>query len=140
MLALAFVRYLDDHPDALVIFDNVEDPRSLRTPLYGIIPAQLHCRLLFTTRRRDNAGTFTVVEVGALPEAQSLQPPLAHEERHSLRGGGDEGELAAAEVICGMLGHGRLALALASAYLGQILISLADYRDRLAGRSARSIG
>ena len=133
LLAVAFAKYLDEHPGALAIFDNVEDPRSL----HGIIPAQLHCHLLFTTRRRDSAGAFTAVEVGALPEAESLDLLLASEERRPIRDGGAEGELDAAKAICRVLGHLPLALTLAGAYVGQNpKIPLVDYRERLAREGA----
>ena len=68
---LAFVRYLDARPEALLILDNVEDPRSLRNEAFGFIPAKLRCRVLFTSRRHD-AG-FATVAVGALPEAEALE-------------------------------------------------------------------
>ena len=51
-LALAFAKHLGERPEALAIFDNVDNPRALRSPEPGFIPEQLGCRLLFTTRRR----------------------------------------------------------------------------------------
>ena len=124
---LALVRFLDERPDALVIFDNVEDPRSLRTEAFGFVPAQLGCCVLFTTRVRD-AG-FATVAVGALPEGEALE---------LLEGGAGrkwEGdEHGAAREVCRVLGYLPLALALAGAYLRQYPdIQVEAYRERLAG-------
>ncbi|MEP7126868.1 MAG: NB-ARC domain-containing protein, partial [Byssovorax sp.] len=129
---LAVVRFLDARPDALVIFDNVEDPRSLRDETFGFIPAQLGCRMLFTTRRRDGSGKFASVPVGALGEEQALE---------LLTGGAepsqDASEREAARVVCRILGHLPLALALAAAFLRQNPeVAMVDFRDRLLDEGA----
>src|SRR5215468_4710733 len=40
-LALAFAAYLGEHPGALVIFDNVEEPLSLQDAAHAAMPAFL---------------------------------------------------------------------------------------------------
>ncbi len=135
-LALAFANYVKAHPDSLVIFDNVDDPRLLRTPLAGIIPAELKCRLLLTTRRRDPDLPFAQVEIRELSEPAALDLLLHTRARQSmlkkLRTGGFDPEFDAARVICKLLGNLPLALTLAAAYLGRYSdISLSDYSVRL---------
>ncbi|WP_437969798.1 NB-ARC domain-containing protein [Sorangium sp. So ce260] len=126
-LTVAFAAYLRERPEALVVFDNVEDPRTLRTADAGFIPVELGCRLLFTTRRRDAGKHFTSLEVGVLPREAAMALLLAE------RAACGPGELDAARMICRRLGHLPLALVLASAFLGQHpQIALHDYLDRLA--------
>ena len=72
-LALSFVDFLNKHPDALVIFDNVDQPRQLTFAEAGFIPAQLNSRLLFTTRRRENDLPFQSFEVRVLPEEIAME-------------------------------------------------------------------
>jgi hypothetical protein len=136
-LAMAFLKYVGERAGALVVFDNVEDPRSLRVPLLGVIPAQMGCRLLFTSRRRDGSGSFRTIEVNVLPEEAALDLLLASEARGWIRAGGDKASLAEARAICRMLGCLPLALVLAGAYLGERPeIALADYRARLEEEGA----
>jgi WD40 repeat protein len=130
-LARAFADYLAERSDALVIFDNVEDPLALRDPTAEIIPAQLGCRLLFTTRRR-NLGSFAGVEVHVLPPSNALEVLLSNDARRDVVARGDGAERAEAEAICRALGYLPLALVLAAAYLGENPdITLRDYRGRL---------
>ncbi len=129
-LALAFVRFVSARADALVIFDNVEDPRCLRTEAFGFVPAQLGCRVLFTTRRRE--GGFATVAVGALPKEKALE---------LLAGGAgrawEGAERAAALEVCRMLGCLPLALALAGAFLGRNPeVAAGEYRERLREEGA----
>jgi hypothetical protein len=124
---LAFVRFLDEQPEALVIFDNVEDPRSLRSKAFGFVPAQLRCRVLFTTRRRDGSGAFATVPVGALAEEEALALLAGTAQR-----AWDGEELAAAREMCRMLGGLPLALALAGSFLWKNPdVAAAAYRERL---------
>ena len=52
--ARAVADYFAAHPDSLLVLDNVADPALLRAPVTpGLTPADLPCRVIFTTRRRD---------------------------------------------------------------------------------------
>jgi WD40 repeat protein len=136
-LALAFAKHLGERPDALAIFDNVEDPLALRNPGPGFIPAQLGCRLLFTTRRRDPRADFESVEVRMLPPQAAVELLLSTDARRDLLAGGAAPERAEAAMICRMLGHLPLAIALAAAYLDQNPeVALGEYRGRLAREGA----
>jgi len=57
---LAFVRFFDERPDALVIFDNVEGWRILRNKAFGVragaAPPALPCRVLPQPSRRSGIG------------------------------------------------------------------------------------
>lgn len=135
-LVLAFADFLNDHPNTLIIFDNVEDPRLLRTPAPGFVPTELNCSLLFTTRRRVPDLPFESIEVRVLPEMAALELLLSTEARRELllrlRNENIDPEIDAARTICRSLGYLPLALALAAAYLGKYpRISLAGYLRRL---------
>ena len=130
-LALAFVDFLNDHPRALLIFDNVDRPRQLTFAEAGFIPAQLHCRLLFTTRRREQNLPFQSFDVPVLAKEAAYQLLLGSPARSNLLST-DDIELAEAKLICQMLGYLPLALALAAAFLGKYQrITISDYRKRL---------
>jgi hypothetical protein len=136
-LARAFVGYLAERSGALVIFDNVEDPLALRVPVFGVIPAQMACRLLFTTRRREADPAFATVDVRVLPEETALALLLGGEGRRGLREDGESGELDAARGICRALGCLPLAVVLAAAYLGRYpRIAPSGYLERLRQEGA----
>ena len=127
-------KYMNARPKALVVFDNVEDPRYLQSPVCGWIPIELKCRLLFTTRRRDRGLQFAQCEVRQLPEQAGLRLLLSYrpELLKQLEKDNRDPELAAAAEIYRLLGGLPLALALAAAYLGQAAdITLAAYATRL---------
>lgn len=122
--------YLDAHPDALVIFDNVLEPSELNLPFSpDLIPANLRCRTLFTTRQRDFPRTFQPFEVKVLPEMSAMRlllraRPKVLEERHP--------EWGWARIVCAYLGWLPLALELAAAYLGAYPeVSITGYLERL---------
>ncbi len=122
--------YLDSHPDALVIFDNVLEPSELNLPFSpDLIPANLCCRTLFTTRQRDFPRTFQPFEVKILPEMAAMKlllrsRPEVLEEHHP--------EWGWARIVCAELGWLPLALELAAAYLGAYLeVSVTGYLERL---------
>jgi WD40 repeat protein len=127
----AAVAYLRQHPDTLLVLDNVQDPTELRRPLgAGLVPAALPCRILFTTRRRD-LGQFRPIEVSVLTEGPALQLLLRRPDRRPILRD-DHPEHAQARAICRDLGRLPLALELAGAFLGEWLeVSLDDYRTRL---------
>src|SRR5262249_42437303 len=69
---------LDGRPRALLVLDNLPDPAAIAVSLLpSCTPEDLHCRLLFTTRRHD-LGRFASVEVTILPEKPSLRLLLRH--------------------------------------------------------------
>ena len=129
---LALVSFLDERPDALVIFDDVADPGSLQREAFGFVPALLACRVLFTTRVRDAA--FATVAVGGLPAGEGLRL-LERGARRALEGS----EREAARDVCRTLGDLPLALALAAAFLGRNHeVTLAGYGARIARHGALS--
>jgi WD40 repeat protein len=123
---------LNRRRDALLVFDNLEDPAQLARPLGSEgIPLNLAPRILFTTRHRE-LGRFNAVEVSVLPEEPALQLLLRHESRQAARDDPNHPERHAAKAICRLLGWLPLALELAGAFLAEWPdISLVDYRDRL---------
>ncbi len=135
-LALAFAKHLGERPDALAIFDNVDNPLALRSPEPGFIPEQLGCRLLFTTRRRAPDSPFETVDVRVLPEDVALRLLLG-ETRRALLDGGPGADLDAAKAICGSVGCLPLALVLAAAFLARYpRIAVADYLKRIRKEGA----
>jgi hypothetical protein len=136
-LARVFAAYLAEHQGALVIFDNVDDPLALRDPTADLVPAQLGCRLLFTTRRRDSGSPFATLDVRVLPEDAALRLLLGSEARRGLLSGGPQDEREAATAICRTLGCLPLAIVLGAAYLGKYpRISLSGYLNRLRKEGA----
>jgi Effector-associated domain 1/NB-ARC domain len=135
-LALAFAKHLGERPDALAIFDNVDNPLALRSPEPGFIPEQLGCRLLFTTRRRAADSPFETVDVRVLPQDVALRLLLG-EARRALLDGGPGAELDAAKATCGSVGCLPLALVLAAAFLARYpRIAVADYLKRIRKEGA----
>jgi uncharacterized delta-60 repeat protein len=123
---------LNRRPDALLVFDNLEDPAQLARPVGSEgIPLNLAPRVLFTTRHRE-LGRFHAIEVSVLPEEPALQLLLHHESRRTIRDNPNHAERPDGEAICRLLGWLPLALELAGAFLGEWPdICLADYRKRL---------
>jgi WD40 repeat protein len=128
--------YLGKHPDALLVFDNLADPAALnRQVAGGLISANLPCRVLFSTRRRD-LGRFTPVEVTVLPEDAALQLLLRHPERQAALDP-DHVEHGQAGAVCRLLGRLPLALEVAGAFLGEWPeMPLVDFRARLREEGA----
>ena len=140
-LARSFIDFLKANPGALLIFDNVEDPRSLLVPVGDWVAVNLPCHLLFTTRRRDADLPFESVEVRVLPEESALQLLLGSKRRQDLLGAPlDSLQVGEARSICLQLGYLPLALALAAAYLGKNPnIPLASYRKRLEKEGLKAV-
>ncbi|MDY7075908.1 MAG: NB-ARC domain-containing protein [Chloroflexota bacterium] len=132
--------YLNAHPDALVVLDNVLDPALLNAPfLPGLVPAALSCRLLFTTRQRDFKGQFAPYELKVLPEDAAMRLLLHHPARQAILDA-DHPEHGWARVICITMGCLPLALELAAAFLGQYPeIPLYEYRLRLLHEGAMDV-
>lgn len=108
-------QYLAARPDALLIFDNALDPSELCRPVIaGLVPANLNCRILFTTRRRDFPRELRPFELAVLPEGAALKlllraRPEVLRENHP--------DWGTSRIVCASLGRLPLALELAAAYL-----------------------
>ncbi|WP_437839853.1 AAA family ATPase [Sorangium sp. So ce1153] len=125
-LVAALEEYLRARPEALVIFDFVENPADLETDrAAGLVPASLGCRVLATTRRRD--ARFESIDVPELPEDAAVELLLS---RRRAREPADDPVVA--RTISGRFGAMPLAIALAAAFLGKNPdISLAGYARRM---------
>ncbi len=121
----------------LLILDNLPDPAVLAASVVPqCVPEDLHCRVLFTTRRHD-LGRFMGVEVTVLSEVPALRLLCRHPSRQpALDPAHPDHEHARA--IARMLGRLPLALELAGAYLGKSSgdVTLADYRAGLRSDGA----
>jgi WD40 repeat protein len=134
-LSRAFAAYLEGRPDALLVFDNVEDPRSMREADAGFVPAELGCRLLFTTRRREASLHFSTLEIRVLDEDAAVSLLLTNAERAEPPP--LDLEISPVRAICRALGCLPLAIVLAGAYLGRFRqITFEGYLERLALRGA----
>jgi hypothetical protein len=126
---------LNRRPNALIVFDNLEEPATLARAV-GLegSPSTLGCHILFTTRRRG-LGRFHAIEVSVLPEEPALQLLLRHDSRQALRDDPNHPERREARFVCRLLGWLPLALEVAGAFLAEWPdVSLADYRKRLEKR------
>ncbi|WP_437528806.1 AAA family ATPase [Sorangium sp. So ce726] len=121
-LVAALDAYLRARPEALVIFDYVKNPADLETDrAAGLVPANLGCRVLVTTRRRDER--FESIDLRGLPEDAAVKLLLS---RRSARDPADDPTEAA--TICRRFGAMPLAIELAAAFLGKNpQLSLAGY-------------
>jgi WD40 repeat protein len=127
----ALVDHLTYQRQALLIFDNLEDPLELRLPLLSaIVPEALPCRILFTTRRA-NIEPFVVYPLDQLDESASLTVLLRHPSRRPAIDR-HHPEHEDAREICRLLGNLPLALVIAGAHLGRFPESpIAMYRAQL---------
>jgi WD40 repeat protein len=126
------LKELKQRSNALLVFDNLEDPAQLSRPIgTEMSPDTLGCAVLFTTRRRE-LGRFYTVELSVLPEEPALQLLLRGNSRQALLDDPNHSERPQARVICRLLGYLPLALELASAFLAEWPdVPLTDYRKRL---------
>jgi WD40 repeat protein len=131
------LRELDRRTNALLVLDNLPDPATLALSLLpGGAVEDLHCRILFTTRRHD-LGRFAGVEVTVLREGPAMRLLLRHPTRQAaLQPSHPDHEHARA--VARMLGRLPLALELSGAYLGKFSreVSLSDYRAGLKSDGA----
>ena len=136
-LAKTLLDYLSAHTGALLIFDNVEDPRLLQVPIGGVIPSQLPCRILITTRSRKASFSFELFEIHRLSEEAAIRILLSSSSRGEILNHWENGHISNsrisdAQTICRSLGCFPLALVLAAAYLNKFShVSLSDYLFRL---------
>ncbi|MFL5802649.1 MAG: NB-ARC domain-containing protein [Roseiflexaceae bacterium] len=108
--------YLDAHPGALAVFDDIPSPATLNSPFMpDYVAADLRCRILFTTRRPD-VTPFRAIEVTRLPEEQALQLLLYHRNCQAILDPAHP-QHGAARAICAFLGYLPLALEIAAAHL-----------------------
>src|SRR5262249_1839968 len=122
---------LNRRPDALVVFDNLDDSAQLDR-LVGLegSPSALACRILFTTRHRE-LGRFHAVEVSVLPEQPALQLLLRHASRQGLADHATPPQRPDANSSCRLSGWPPLALQRAIAFLAECPeLSPPDYRKR----------
>ena len=99
--------------------------------MQGFVFAALGCRTLFTTRRRATDLPFTWLEVGSLPEPESLALLLRHKSRRRALDPGHPDHPAARE-LCRRLGYLPLTLELASAFLARNLrVTIPAYLARI---------
>jgi tetratricopeptide (TPR) repeat protein len=132
ILASGFCKFLRAHSRALVVFDNVDDPRILRAPIAGNALLDLPCHILLTTRRRDTDLAMELFEVQVLSDLAALELLLGTNTRRHILSKPRSSELKTARNICKLLGYLPLALALAAAYLGKNdAVSLSDFCRRL---------
>lgn len=131
-LAGELAAYLHGHPNALLIFDNVEEPADLNVSrVQGFVFAALGCRTLFTTRRRATDLPFAWLEVGRLPEEASLALLLRHESRRRALDPSHPDHPTARE-LCRRLGYLPLTLELAAAFLARNLkVTIPAYLARI---------
>jgi WD40 repeat protein len=128
---------LNRRPQGLLVLDNVPDPAMLAVPVLAeCVPEDLHCRLLFTTRRHD-LGRFAGIELTVLAVTPALRLLLRHPSRQAALHP-DDPDHEHARAIARMLGRLPLALELAGAYLGKYSgdVTLQDYREGLKSDGA----
>jgi tetratricopeptide (TPR) repeat protein len=116
---------LEALPGWLLVFDNAEEPATLR----DYLPRQGGGHVLLTSRRTDWRGVARALPLDVLPETEAL---------NLLSGCSslDAAGLAEANNLARELGFLPLALAQARAYLDMTGIGLTAYRSRLAERRA----
>ena len=137
---IATFAWLREHPQSLIILDNVTDPLALDEPLTrDCVPARLPGRVLFTTRQGEQGLRFQSVELNTLERDASLELLLRS------RGGiarlrQSNSDYAAANAICSMLGDLPLALEIAAAQLQDLFdVSLDEYHTELRERNALEV-
>jgi hypothetical protein len=117
----AVLRWLETNDRWLLIFDNVDDPQSIKP----FRPKNLKGRILLTSRiqRLENLG------VGSSIALDNLKPDEAYEFllRRTKRGSTDPAEQQALETLARELGYLPLALEQAAAYILAKGVSFAAY-------------
>jgi hypothetical protein len=103
------IAYLQAQTQSLVVLDNLEDLTQLAQPFYrDLIPTDLSCRLLFTSRQTYVGGQSLNLKV--LPEAAALELLLQDLRRQPVLTQPDGAEHEAARSICAILGRLPLAM------------------------------
>ncbi|MFL5625950.1 MAG: caspase family protein, partial [Ktedonobacteraceae bacterium] len=108
-----FCRYLARHKNALLILDNVEDPRLVTSALPILAGREPDCTILYTSRNRTASTGVTIYAVEQLSEHAALRLLLA--DTYSLlllqiEGGSINEETQSARSLCQYVGYLPLAL------------------------------
>ena len=109
----ALQKYCKEHPDTLIIMDNVTEPKLLNRELFrsGPTPLTLGCDLLFTTRKHFRLPGISSKSVDV------LSPKAAYTLLTSYRKTQTPDEEKHAASICNAVGYLPLAIILAGAFL-----------------------
>ena len=131
------VAYLQAQVHSLVVLDNLETMPLLEQPIYrDLIPADLPCHLLFTSRQ-SYTGQWHSLNLNVLMEAAALELLLGDPRRRPVLTQPGSAEHEAARSICAILGRLPLALEKAAVHLqNHFPILIAHYRDELFKRGA----
>lgn len=126
------VSYLNQHPNTLLVMDNVNVPSDLtQERVQGFIASTLQCRVLFTTRRKESSLPFEYLDIGSLSEDESLDLLLRHESRRYILNS-DHPEHPTARQLCARLAYLPLMLEMAGAFLNRRLrVTVTDYLQRV---------
>lgn len=127
---IALQTYCQQHPQMLLIMDNVADPLLLSSerPFWGIgfTPLTLGCNVLFTTRKHFQLPGIAAHHVDVLTAEAAYDLLTSH------RTPADAAEEEYARAICSAVGNLPLALVLAGAFLRKYhSVSFADYQEEL---------
>ena len=128
--------FLSKNKHALVVIDNIEDPRSLLRPIpLNVVPTALGCPIVFSSRRSSDKH-FVEINLPALDEESAVRL-LTNNWKLELRPLRSDVRYKYALAICQMLGMLPLALEIASSHLNSVTANALDrYRDLLARRGA----
>lgn len=116
-------RFLAQHPRALLILDNLEDPDLLTTALPDLAGSELRCAVLYTSRSKVQSHGIHIHIVKPLSNEQDQLALLLEEVRPAVlervRGYQRDEEVVAARSICLRVGGLVLALTLLRSQLEQ---------------------
>lgn len=133
----ALQRFLKEHPDFLIIMDNVAAPLQLnseRSLRGNVTPLTIGCNLLFTSQRRSNLPGVIIQSLDVLPRNAAYElitinrkPDTPEEKQNALQ-------------ICDSVGFLPLALVLISGYLNKYRsVSFTDYYEELLANRLSTI-
>ena len=134
--SLALGQFLKEHPNTLLVLDNLVEISRLFTPFgyESLTISALPCKTVFTSITIDSvlvsSDRLKIISLASLNIDEAIRLLLLHR-RTSLSALPPEEQIAAKE-ICRFLGNLPLALELASAYLGRHPdLSLREYLSRI---------
>ncbi len=135
-------RYLAQHPDALLILDNVENTDLVQTALPTLAGEEAHCTLLYTSRNKTTPPGVKKHIVERLPVEGALTLLLTHRAAllpHALIENTHDAEGQAARDICQYVGYLPLALTLLRDLLQDEYLTLTHLSKQLQQRGAFEI-